>query len=74
MYHQNRDLDVWEEVIEKAVNAEAKADLESPLETKEINSRFPKYYWPSIKKDKKHKATRDDKTKFHNFPANTSQL
>ncbi len=47
-----RDLDVWDKVVEKAVDAKAKASLQPPSETREIDSRCPKRYRPSVKKNK----------------------
>lgn len=65
-------------MIEKAVNTEIKASLQLPSKTKEIDSRYPKSYRLSAKKDK-DKATwkywdgDKDKAKYHNlFLANTS--
>ncbi len=43
---------MWDEVVEKAVNVEAKAGLQPPSGTKEIDFRCPKGYRPSVKKDK----------------------
>ncbi len=71
---------MWDKVVEKAVNAETKTSLQPPSGTKEINSRCPRSYRPSVKKDKddtnrKHqdKALKD-KAKSHNsFFANQSQ-
>ena len=51
MDHQRRDLDTWEEVVEKAGDAEAKANLEPPSYVWEIDSRCPKGHRPSSKKD-----------------------
>ena len=36
---QGRDLDSWEEAVEKTVNAETKASLQSPAIARDINSR-----------------------------------
>ena len=56
---QSRDLDSWEEVIEKAVNAEAKALLQSPASTRDIDSRCPQGNKSTKKeeKDSKNKST-----------------
>ena len=43
-------------MVKKTVNIEAKASLQLPFRIKEIDSRYPKSYRPSIKKDKKYKA------------------
>ncbi len=50
--HQRRDLDVWKEVMEKAGDVEAKANLQPPFYVREIDSRCPKGHRPSAKKDK----------------------
>ncbi len=39
-------------MVEKAVNVEAKASLQPPFWIKEIDSRWPKGYRSSVKKDK----------------------
>lgn len=44
-------MDLWEEVVKKAVNAEAKASLQSLFKTRKIDSRCKKSYRPSAKKD-----------------------
>ena len=36
-----RDLDFWEEAVEKAINAEAKAMLQSSSNTRNMDSRCP---------------------------------
>ena len=38
---QGRDLDSWEEAVEKAVNVETKVLLQSPANTRDIGSRCP---------------------------------
>lgn len=45
-----------EEMVEKAVNTEAKASLQPSFGTREMNSRCLKGYKPSIKKDIEHDA------------------
>ncbi len=72
MDNQGRDLDVQDEVGEKAVDAKAKTSLQSPSGTREIDSRCPKGYMPSVKKDKEntnweHWNRVKDKTKSHNL-------
>ena len=55
-----RDLDFWEEPVEKAVNAEAKAMLQSSFSTCEMDSRCPQEYKPVKKEEKdsgKNKST-----------------
>ncbi len=80
MDNRGRDLDAWEEVVEKAVNAEAKASLQPPSGTREIDSRCPKGFRPSVKKDKdeanREHRDRDkdkDKAKPHNPSSANSQ-
>ena len=81
MDYQRRDLDLWEKIIEKAVNTEVKASLQPLFETKEINSKYSKGYKLSAKK-KKDEASQEyqdgnkdkNKAKSYNLlPANTSQ-
>ncbi len=43
---------MWDKVVEKAVNEEAKARIQSPSKTKKIDSRYPKSYWSLDKKNK----------------------
>ncbi len=50
--YQGRDLDRWEEVVEKAGDAEAKANLQPLFYVRDINVRCPKDHHPSTKKDK----------------------
>ncbi len=68
---------MWEEIVEKTVDIEAKASLQPLSRKREIDFKCPKSY-RSIKKDKDEANLeyRDrDKTKSYNpFPANTSQL
>ena len=52
MNNQRYDLDLWEEVIEKAVDTKAKASLQLPSKTNEINFKHFKNYKPSAKKEK----------------------
>ncbi len=72
MDNQKYDLDIWEDVVEKTVNAKAKASLQSLSGTEEINSRYPKSYKPSAKKDKnkitrEHRDKNEDKAKSYNL-------
>ncbi len=50
--HWRRDLDAWEEVVEKAGDVEAKANLQPPFYVWEIDSRCPKCHRSLAKKDK----------------------
>ncbi len=43
---------MWDKVVEKTVNTKAKANLQPLSRTREIDSRYPKRYRPSVKKDK----------------------
>ena len=43
---------MWDEVVEKAIDIEAKAGLQPPFGIRKIDSRYPKRYWPSVKKNK----------------------
>ncbi len=59
-------------MVEKDIDIEAKANLQPPFGTREINSKCPRGYIPSIKKDKDNanqehlaKALKD-KAKSHN--------
>ena len=38
---RGKDLDSWEEAIEKTVNAKVKASLQSPASTRDMESRCP---------------------------------
>ncbi len=72
--HQGRDLDMWEEVMEKADDVKAKANLQPPFYVREIDSRYSKDYCLLTKKDKedsywkpRNETSKDkDKTKSHN--------
>ncbi len=73
--HRGRDLDVWEEVVEKAGNAEVKANLQPPFYVREIDSKYLKSHRSSVKKDKEdtywepcdEASNKDkDKAKSHN--------
>ncbi len=50
--HQGRDLDVWEEVVEKAGDVETKTNLQPLFYVRDINARCPKSHHPSGEKDK----------------------
>ena len=66
---QSRDLDSWEEAIEKAVNAKAKALLQSSTSTRNIDSRCPWENRPA-KKLEKNSGGKNKSTNF--VPADTS--
>ncbi len=75
--NQRRDLDMWEEEVEKVVDVEVKTSLQPPSGIREIDFRCPKSYRPSIKKNKnntnwEHRDRDKDKAKSHNpFSANS---
>ncbi len=52
--HRGRDLDGWEEVVEKAGDVEAKANLQPLFYVRDIDVRCPKGHRLSAKKDKDH--------------------
>ena len=58
---RGRDLDSWKKAVEKAVNAGAKALLQSPASTRNIDSRCPRGNRPAKKEEKdsggKNKST-----------------
>ena len=55
---QGRELDSWEETIEKAVNIEAKGLLQTITRTQEINSRYFQGNRPKKKKEKNSKKAK----------------
>ncbi len=79
--HRGRDLDGWEEVVEKAGDVEAKANLQPPFYIRDIDARCPKSYCPSAKKDKEdtyrepqNEASKDkDKAKPHSSSTSANQ-
>ena len=60
---QGRDLNSSEEAIEKTVNAEVKALLQSSSNTREMDSRYPQESKPTKKEEKDSR-----KTKSADFP------
>ncbi len=74
---------MWDKIIEKAVNVEAKDSRQSPFGTREIDSRCPRGYRPLVKKNKgdanrehQDKALNKDKdkAKTHNSSFANSQF
>ncbi len=70
--HRGQDLDGWEEVVEKAGDAEAKANLQPPFYVRDIDARCPKGYRPLPKnkentyREPQSEASKDkDKAKSH---------
>ena len=64
---RGRDLDFWEEAIKKAVNAEAKALLQSPASTRDMDSKCPWENKPAKREEKDSRNKSTDST-----PADTS--
>ena len=60
---RGRDLDSWDEVVEKAVDAEAKASLQLPSRTREIDFRCPRDERPSKTNDKPSRDSEDSEAK-----------
>ncbi len=52
--YRGRDLDVWKEVVEKADDVEAKANLQPLFYVRDLNDKCPKGHRPSTKKDKEN--------------------
>ncbi len=79
--HRGRDLDGWEEVVEKVGDAEAKANLQPPFYVRDINVRCPKSHRLSAKKDKENTSREPqnevfkdkDKAKSHNSSTSANQ-
>ena len=71
--YQERDLDLWKEVVKKIGDIKATANLEPPSYVREIDSKCPKSHYPSAKKDNKdtyeeprNEVSKDkDKAKFY---------
>ncbi len=83
--NQTRDLDVWNKIVEKVFDAEAKAGLQPSFGTKEIDFRYLKWYRSSVKKNKDdtyrgqcNEASNRDKEKIKSyiplFSANQLQI
>ncbi len=79
--HRGRDLDGWEEVVKKADDVEAKANLQPPFYVRDINPRCPKGHRLSSRKDKEdtyrelqNEAFKDkDKAKSHSSSTSANQ-
>ena len=59
---RGRELDSWEEAVEKAVNAEAKALLQPSSSTREIDSKCPRGNRPAKKEEKDSGRTKSTDT------------
>ena len=68
---RDRDLDSWDEVVDKTVDAEAKASLQAPSGTREMDSRCPQGQRPTKKEDKDSRDYEKNKSS-QNPPTNTS--
>ena len=68
---RNWDLDFWDEVVDKTVNAKAKASLQAPSETREMDSWCPQGQQSTKKDDKDSKDYKKNKFS-QNPPANAS--
>ncbi len=71
---------MWDKVVKKAINMEAKSNLQLVSGTKEIDSRCLRHYRPLVKKDKddanykyRDKAPKDKAKSYNFFSANQSQ-
>ena len=58
---RNRDLNSWEEAVEKTVNAEAKAMLQSFSSTCDIDLRYPRGNRP-VKKEERDSGEKNKST------------
>ena len=68
---RDRDLDFWDEVVDKTVNAEAKASLQALSGTKKIDSWCSQDQQSTKKDDKDSKDYNKNKSS-QNSPANIS--
>ena len=68
---RDRELDSWDEVVDKTVDAEAKASLQAPSGTREMDSRCPRGQRPTKKEDKDSRDYEKNKSS-QNPPTNTS--
>ena len=64
------NLDFWDEVVDKTVDAEAKANLQAPSGTREMDSQCPQGQRPTKKEDKDSKDYKKNKFS-QNPPTNT---
>ena len=68
---RDRELDSWDKVVDKIVNAKAKASLQAPSGTKEIDTQCPQGQRPTKKEDKDSRDYEKNKSS-QNPPTNTS--
>ncbi len=79
--HWRRDLDTWEEMVEKAGDIEAKANLQLPFYVRKIDSKYPKGHRPLAMKNKEdtyrkpqNEVSKDkNKAKSHSSSTSTNQ-
>ncbi len=78
--YRGQDLDGWEEVVEKAGDVEAKANLQPPFYVMDIDARYPKSHYPLSKtkentyRERQSEASKDkDKAKSHNYSTSANQ-
>ena len=67
---RDRDLDSWDEVVDKTIDVETKASLQALSETKEMNFWCPQGQRPTKKDDKDFKNFEKNKSS-QNPPANS---
>ena len=68
---RDQELDSWNEVVDKTVDAEAKASLQAPSGTREMDSRCPQGQRPTKKEDKDSRDYEKNKSS-QNPPTNAS--
>ena len=68
---RDRELDSWDEVVDKTVDAEVKASLQAPSGTREMDSRCPRGQRPTKKEDKNSRDYEKNKSS-QNLPTNAS--
>ena len=68
---RDRELDSWDEVVDKTVDAEAKASLQAPSGTREMDSQCPRGQRPTKKEDKDSRDYKKNKSS-QNLSTNTS--
>ena len=59
---RDRDLDSWDEVVDKTVDAEAKASLQAPSGTREMDSQYLRGQRPTKKDDKSFRDFKKNKS------------
>ena len=59
---RDRELDSWDEIVDKTVDAEAKASLQAPSGTQEMDSQCPCGQQPTKKEDKDSRDYKKNKS------------